>query len=156
MFLYKGLFRLALKTFIVKKLNICIFLVLNFFYAKHEKQDKLFNPLFKKVQLQPYCSKKNINNSGLFIIRTKQYVTRWNHSITLRYYSTAQSNNNKIVKNNIMPHVVKRFPNSDIDRLEILKLSKNKCGIYMWSNNLNNKVYIGSSIHLRRRIFFAH
>lgn len=42
-----------------------------------------------------------------------------------------------------------RFLNVDTDRLEILKVSKGKSGIYMWTNKLNGNKYIGSSVNLR-------
>ena len=34
---------------------------------------------------------------------------------------------------------------------KILKENKDKSGIYMWKNNINNKKYIGSSQNLRKR-----
>jgi group I intron endonuclease len=43
------------------------------------------------------------------------------------------------------------FSNADTNKLEILKAGKDKSGIYMWTNNLNGKRYVGSSVHLRRR-----
>lgn len=43
------------------------------------------------------------------------------------------------------------FSNANTDKLEILKAGKDKSGLYMWTNNLTGKRYIGSSIDLRRR-----
>lgn len=44
------------------------------------------------------------------------------------------------------------FLNADIDKLAILNYIKGKAGIYMWTNNLNGKKYVGSSVDLRRRL----
>ena len=45
----------------------------------------------------------------------------------------------------------KLYPNSDTCKEKILSENKNKSGIYMWTNNINNKRYIGSSENLRIR-----
>lgn len=37
------------------------------------------------------------------------------------------------------------FSDSDQDKLDILEYVKGKAGIYMWSNKLNGKKYVGSS-----------
>ena len=39
------------------------------------------------------------------------------------------------------------FSDADKDKLDILKYVKGKSGIYMWSNKLNNKKYVGSVIY---------
>ena len=44
------------------------------------------------------------------------------------------------------------FYDADKDKLDILKSIKGKSGIYMWTNKLNGKKYIGSSVDLRRRL----
>ena len=44
------------------------------------------------------------------------------------------------------------FSNADKDKLDILKYIKGKAGIYMWTNKLNGKKYVGSSVDLRRRL----
>lgn len=44
------------------------------------------------------------------------------------------------------------FMNGDEDKLAILKYIKGKAGIYMWTNKLNGKKYVGSSVDLRRRL----
>lgn len=44
------------------------------------------------------------------------------------------------------------FSNADSDKLAILNYIKGKAGIYMWTNNLNGKKYVGSSVDLRRRL----
>src|SRR5437588_488642 len=46
---------------------------------------------------------------------------------------------------------VKFYPNSDTCKVQILSDNKNKSGIYMWTNNINKKIYIGSSQNLRKR-----
>ena len=40
------------------------------------------------------------------------------------------------------------FSNADIDKLAILNYIKSKAGIYMWTNKLNGKKYVGSSVLL--------
>lgn len=44
------------------------------------------------------------------------------------------------------------FDDADKDKLNILNYIKGKSGIYMWTNKLNGKQYVGSSVDLRRRI----
>lgn len=44
------------------------------------------------------------------------------------------------------------FSDADRDKLAILNYIKGKAGIYMWTNNLNGKKYVGSSVDLRRRL----
>lgn len=43
------------------------------------------------------------------------------------------------------------FLDADKDKLDILKYTKGKSGIYLWTNKLNGKKYVGSSVDLRRR-----
>lgn len=38
------------------------------------------------------------------------------------------------------------FENADLNKLIILEKCKNKSGIYMWTNLINNKKYVGSSV----------
>ena len=44
------------------------------------------------------------------------------------------------------------FSDADKDKLDILKYIKGKSGIYMWTNKLNGKKYVGSSMNLNRRL----
>lgn len=44
------------------------------------------------------------------------------------------------------------FFDADKDKLDILKYIKGKSGIYMWTNKLNGKKYVGSSVDLKRRV----
>lgn len=45
----------------------------------------------------------------------------------------------------------KIYLNADKDKLDIIKENKGKTGIYLWRNKDSGKIYIGSSIDLRRR-----
>jgi len=46
----------------------------------------------------------------------------------------------------------KYYPNSDICKEKILSDNKNKSGIYMWTNIINDKRYIGSAMDLSNRL----
>jgi len=62
------------------------------------------------------------------------------------------------MKNNdaIVPIVpCKFYPNSDTDKVQILKDNQKKSGVYMFTNLTNGKKYIGSSVNLSRR-FYAY
>lgn len=61
-----------------------------------------------------------------------------------RYYSTKNG------INNINPVVV--YTNSDTQKLEILKDNKGKSGIYLWKNEKNGKLYVGSAQDITRRL----
>jgi len=47
---------------------------------------------------------------------------------------------------------IKIYSNAKADKSKILKDNKNKSGIYMWKNLINDKQYIGSSINLSERL----
>lgn len=47
---------------------------------------------------------------------------------------------------------VKVYENSDTQKLELLKESRGKTAVYMWTNTLNGKRYVGSSNNLKRRL----
>jgi hypothetical protein len=44
------------------------------------------------------------------------------------------------------------YSNSDVDKKQILKDNKGKTGIYRWTNLVNGKTYVGSSIDLSIRL----
>nr|YP_009577904.1 GIY-YIG endonuclease [Cordyceps cicadae]QBG64891.1 GIY-YIG endonuclease [Cordyceps cicadae] len=68
----------------------------------------------------------------------------------IRLFSSAASANEG--SNKPLSKDFKLFLNADIDKLDILEYIKNKSGIYMWTNKLNGKKYVGSSVNLRRRM----
>ena len=42
--------------------------------------------------------------------------------------------------------------NAEVDKNKILKEIKDKSGIYLWKNLINNKCYIGSAVNLSNRL----
>jgi len=62
-----------------------------------------------------------------------------------------KNNNNKNNRSVPIPPPEKFYSNSDTCKVQILDENKKKSGIYMWTNNINNKRYIGSSENLRIR-----
>jgi len=73
------------------------------------------------------------------------------------YISKYESNNNDLsVSSNenkekeIEP--VTTYNNSDILKIDILRENENRTGIYMWTNLITNKSYVGSAINLSKRL----
>jgi hypothetical protein len=62
--------------------------------------------------------------------------------ISSRFYSTS-------INKNYSSAVV--YPNADLDKTQILKENKNKSGVYLWKNLINNQIYVGSSSSLSSR-----
>jgi hypothetical protein len=58
-----------------------------------------------------------------------------------RHYST----------NSLKSKFAHYYANSDVLKVRILKDNRNKSGIYMWTNLVNKKRYVGSSVDLKRR-----
>jgi len=75
-----------------------------------------------------------INSLSLFIFNTYSISSRY-----IRSYSTK------------LPKPIKIYENSDIQKLHILEENKGKFGVYLLRNLKNKKIYVGSSIDLRRR-----
>lgn len=52
---------------------------------------------------------------------------------------------------NITPAII--YNNCDLDKVNILDDNRNKGGIYCWINNINDKIYVGSSVNLTERFY---
>jgi hypothetical protein len=48
---------------------------------------------------------------------------------------------------------IKIYENVYAHKAQILKENKGKSGIYLWRNLKNGKIYIGSAVDLRRRLY---
>lgn len=59
--------------------------------------------------------------------------------------------NKKYSSTNITPVIV--YENCDLDKVQILNDNRNKGGVYCWINNVNNKIYVASSINLTNRFY---
>jgi len=51
---------------------------------------------------------------------------------------------------------IKIYSNAEADKSKIIQENKNKSGIYMWTNIINDKQYIGSAIDLSERLSFYY
>ena len=49
-----------------------------------------------------------------------------------------------------------KYQNAEVDKDKILKENKDKSGIYLWTNTINGKQYIGSAIDLSDRLWKIH
>jgi hypothetical protein len=79
---------------------------------------------------------------GLLFYKNKGYIfTNFGLSLsTLRAFSTFSTRRN--YSTNSTSLVV--FKDADKYKIDILKFIKGKAGIYMWTNKLNGKKYVGS------------
>jgi len=51
---------------------------------------------------------------------------------------------------------IKTYSNAEDDKAQILSDNQNKSGIYMWTNSINDKQYIGSSVDLSERLYYYY
>lgn len=52
---------------------------------------------------------------------------------------------------NVTPIII--YNNCDLDKVKILNDNRNQGGIYCWINNINDKIYVGSSVNLTERFY---
>lgn len=91
----------------------------------------------------------NARSRSLFHISNNYaFFTRCFKPIGIRAFST--SKNDDSFSTDYSDLAV--FSDADKDKLNVLKYVKGKSGIYMWTNKLNGKKYVGSSVDLRRRL----
>lgn len=83
------------------------------------------------------CGKQNLYKSST----TKPHINGW-----FRGYST----NSSSIAPSFQPVTIYR--NADIDKVLVLKENKGKSGVYSWTNLINGKRYVGSSINLEIRL----
>jgi len=75
---------------------------------------------------------------GLLVLSTFSFEN------TFAMYVTSQMENCLFI---LLPF----YANADLMKIQILSDNKNKCGIYCWTNLVNGKTYIGSSVNLFKR-----
>ena len=111
--------------------------------------------MIKKLIRKPLLSHSfNLNNVRLrsLFYQPKVKLTYFRQT-AVRAFSTRrnQSNQAPVDSSTDFSSVVVFF-DADKEKLNILKYIKGKAGIYMWTNKLNGKNYVGSSVNLRRRL----
>ena len=105
--------------------------------------------IFTKKSVTPYCFYLNNAKSRNLSYPSKNYTfsTKRFRYTTVRAYSTSKNNDSSTDSSNVIV-----FSDADKDKLDILKYVKGTAGIYMWTNKLNGKKYVGSSMALKRRL----
>lgn len=76
------------------------------------------------------------------------FSTKCLRPIDVRAFSTSKSDSSSSKDSSGLAV----FSDADKDKLSILSYVKGKSGIYMWTNKLNGKKYVGSSVALTRRL----
>lgn len=105
--------------------------------------------IFTKKSVTSYCFYLNNAKSRNLSYPSKNYAfsTKGFRYNTVRAYSTSKNNDSSTDSSNVIV-----FSDADKDKLDILKYVKGMAGIYMWTNKLNGKKYVGSSMALKRRL----
>lgn len=67
-------------------------------------------------------------------------------------YSSYSTNSSVAAPFNGVTKAVKIYANADIQKFKILTENKATAGVYRWTNLINGKSYIGSSVNLERRM----
>ena len=75
----------------------------------------------------------------------------WFNTCFICYFSS-DCKNNRLDKLRINSIACKSYLNADTQKESIMKDNRRKSGIYKWTNKLNGKVYIGSSVNLSKRL----
>jgi len=75
------------------------------------------------------------------------------HNILLPHGSRAFSSCHKSTDNHINLNCIRSYESMLIYKKQILTENKEKCGIYLITNTLNGKCYVGSSKNLGRRLY---
>lgn len=82
------------------------------------------------------------------------------HKLLTKFYSNAKKGSIEVVQlrrflynDNVSSSIVPviSYHNADKKKDEVIKQNNGKSGIYRWTNVINNKIYIGSSLNLSRR-----
>lgn len=105
---------------------------------------------FKAISVYyPLASQGNKYKNGWLNFFNHPLIKRPNFIRRTRLYSTKINKDINIPSPNSTNSII--FSDADKDKLSILETSKGRSDIYMWTNKLNGKKYVGSSVNLRRR-----
>lgn len=75
----------------------------------------------------------------------------WFNTCFICYFSS-DCKNNRLDKLRINSIACKSYLNADTQKESLIADQRRKSGIYKWTNKLNGKVYIGSSVNLSKRL----
>lgn len=131
-------------------------LTLDFVHGLFESNTNNFRNV--SIEDQNYI-RENYLPKGEELWRFKEYYSGLNPrpAFGTRYFSSyaklrTKAGEEVVAPRTIFVKAVKIYINADLDKLRIISENKGKCGIYRWTNLINGKSYIGSSVNLDRRL----
>ena len=88
----------------------------------------------------------------MFFFVTGGILAEFKHTLVNVNLSYLYGFNYSAIDINLLASPVLTYLNADTDKLSILRDNKGKSGVYLWTNLVNGKSYVGSSVNLSRRL----
>jgi LAGLIDADG endonuclease/GIY-YIG catalytic domain len=91
--------------------------------------------------------------TGSFNRKYSTISNSYNNLINSNNSNKLQESNNLKLNNNLFVSSL-TYNNAETEKLNILTETKNKAGVYIWTQLFSNKKYVGSSVNLSRRLTY--
>lgn len=110
--------------------------------------EQLLTPLALLLKIERSGSNKtSVCFSPLWTPKRPLLVTRSSIGAERYIHNDADGKPNSL--SSVVPVI--KYGNADVQKLQVIKENRGKSGVYRWTNNVNGKSYVGSSINLVKR-----